>query len=626
MPRFLRKGDRSTIVGIAQGKPDQPAVRLSLMPDAVDPRSELVHLNAADSASASWPFDAGDVLGDRTLTLLGSDSLRKDAMQLTLPIESDGAAEHVRDAGNAAGESAFPVSLPPGYDAGTLQVTLTPSIAAQLLENVRMLDVYPYYCTEQTMSAALPAIFVDRLFRRSGLQMPTDVSPPQVVEHAIERLSELQHEDGSWGWWETDAAHPFMTAYAVYGLAEFKHAGYGGLDGMLARGIDSLAAQLETSNTDTLRFWGGAQAGSEWNTRAFMLFAMADADTSRVDRDLLAQTLSHAGVLNSYALAVLGLAYHELGEDAAAKRILEMLNSRAVSRGPYTYWTGDTWHYAWEDDPIETTAYALRLNAAIEPDSQITGRAVAFLRSEQRGSWWYTTKDTAAAVYAIAQAQRPSQEEFHPNETVSVLVGDRTIKTLHVTSPLLSASDAEVDVPASMLRDGTSVRIVRSGTGSLYWASDFTRYAPWSVHDVRDRNRSLFARLFPPAPPLKIERRYRVDHAGPWRVGDEVHVDVTVSANEDVQYVAIEDPFPAGVEYAPVQGQAGSANWSGIQFFDDRAVFFADTLYRAWPLRLSYNLRVTTAGAYAAPPPIAYAMYGPPVSATGSGENVLVRQ
>lgn len=625
-PRFLRKGDASTIVGIAQGQKDARKVRLSFEPDVHDPLSELLELDQNDSATAIWPLQAGDVLGERTLTLTGSDGARRDAMQLTLPVEAAGAAEHVRDAGDASQTAQFALSLPQGYDAGALRITLTPSVAAQLLESVRVLDVYPYYCTEQTMSAALPAVFVDRLFRRSGLELPSDLTPAQVIAHAIDRLSELQHDDGSWGWWEHDDGHPFMTAYAVYGLAEFKKSGYRVPDTMLARGIDSLVRQLDGMHGDTLRLWGGAQPGSEWNTRAFMLFSLADADAARVDRTVLEQTADRAHELNSYALAVLGLTYHELGDDSAARRIAAILDERAVSRDSFSFWSGDTWHYAWEDDPIETTAYAVRLNVALHERSELVDRAVAFLRAEQHGAWWFTTKDTAAAVYAITEAQHPSPQEFHPDETVSVVVGDRTVRTLRVDSAVLDAADAEVEVPASELHDGTQVHLVRSGRGALYWSSDFTRYAPWNVHAVADSSRSLFARLFPKQPPLRIERSYSVDRSGTWRVGDLVHVNVTVTASEDVQYVAVEDPFPAGLEYAPPQGESASSNWSGVQFFDDRAVFFEDRIDRSWPLHLSYDLRVTTEGRYSAPPPTAYAMYGPPVTAVGSGEHVVVRQ
>ena len=83
-----------------------------------------------------------------------------------------------------------------------------------------------------------------------------------------------------------------------------------------------------------------------------------------------------------------------------------------------------------------------------------------------------------------------------------------------------------------------------------------------------------------------------------------------------MQYVAIEDPFPAGVEYAVCKVKRDSDR-SGVQFFDDRAVFFADTVYKQWPVTLHYNLRVTSPGTYTAPGPNAYAMYGPPVAAHG---------
>ena len=35
----------------------------------------------------------------------------------------------------------------------------------------------------------------------------------------------FQHEDGGWGWWETDDSHPFMTAYVVAGLVQAQAAG-----------------------------------------------------------------------------------------------------------------------------------------------------------------------------------------------------------------------------------------------------------------------------------------------------------------------------------------------------------------------------------------------------------------
>lgn len=624
-PRFLRAGDRSTIIGIAQGQAAHPNVTMTLdaTPLAGFPQSASLTLDANQSASASWPVSVSGV-GAALFTLRGSDGTLSDGTQVRLPLLAGTSPEHVRDAGSLPDASSFTVSIPAGYQAGDVHVTLTPSLVAQLVQNVRLLQIYPYECTEQVMSTSLPAVFVGNVLRSAGIAQPPDLNTSQIVANAIARLEQLQHGDGSWGWWEYDDAHPFMTAYAIYGLAEFRKSGFAVPNSMFDRGIDSLVAQLATANDDTLRFWGGAQPGSEWNTRAFMLFALADAAPQRVDRTLLAQTHVHLAQLNPYALAVLGLADHTLGDDANAKLVLAQLDARATDDGTFTYWHGDTWHYAWEDDPIETTAYALRLESAMNPQSPKIPRIVAFLRAQQRGNWWYTTKDTAAAIYAIADALKPDHAEFHPDETVRVTLDGKTVRTVRVTSPILDAADASVVIPAGSLHDGSVIAFERTGTGSLYWSSDAVRYVPTDVGQTRDANQSILSRLFASPPNLQISRSYDAGHAGPWRVGDQVTVRLTVLAHSNVQYVLIEDPYPAGAEHQDIQGHAADALWNGIQLLDDHAAFFADRLYDGQPLTLTYTLRVTTPGIYTAPAPMAAAMYGPPVTNVGRRDTIVV--
>ncbi|MBV9271825.1 MAG: hypothetical protein JO165_12075, partial [Candidatus Eremiobacteraeota bacterium] len=478
---------------------------------------------------------------------------------------------------------------------------------------------YPYYCTEQTMSAALPAIFVNDAAKREGLQVPSDIQPAEIVRRAIARLSELQHSDGSWGWWETDRGHPFMTAYALYGLSQMRDAGFDVPKTLIERGEGSLLTQLQGGG-DTLRFWGGAQPGSEWNTKAFMLYSLANADPNGMDRAALDATFAHAANLNSYAVAVLGLALHRMHDDDRGRQLLDILRTRASRNEAYQYWLGQGWHYAWEDDPIETTAYALRLYAEVAPNDTAIPKIVNFLRVEQHGNWWYTTKDTAAAIYALSEVERG--EGGQPNERVDVAVNGTVVASRSIRTAVLGRNDAEIAIPAKLLRDGTRITLTRTGKGLVYWASDWTRYAPWTENSVQDRSRSLLARLFPAMPPLSVKRSYTTAH-GTWNVGDEVAVNLQVTARDRTEYIAIEDPFPAGVEYLPEQGR-GDVSWNGAQFFDDRAVFFVDYLGAGETFQMRYTFRITTPGRYSAPPPVAYAMYGPPVSAVGRGEHVLI--
>ncbi len=610
-PRFLRRGDAARITAVAQGTPKakRALLRFSAPELGVADDTTAARFDAHATASAGWNVRGGE-LGSAPLKLAGTSGTLSDGMRIALPVESAGTAQHVRAAGMLPSATSVALKLPRGAEAGNLRVDLAPSALAQLAAGVRLLQVYPYYCVEQTMSAALPAIYVDRMRKRMHLPPNDGPAPKDVAKRAVDRLVKLQHYDGSWGWWEHDHANPFMSAYALYGLAELARDGYAVPADTLANGVKSLARQA-AGDTQSLAFWGGRQAGSEWNTRAYMLFALADADPKAVDRDLLAKTGAQAKNLNSYALATLGLAHLELNDRAGAQPLLDELLKRTLDDGTYAQWKGGGWHYGWEDDPIETTAYALRFVHAMAPNDPRVARAVSWLRTQQHGSWWESTKDTAAAIYAMTEAVPIDAHELDPHETVRVTLDGRVVKSVRIDAPVLPRALASFTLPAKLVRRGGTLRFERAGTGALTWSTDWTQYVPAPSLAQLD-------------PAFSIVRTYSAPGGNEWHVGDRIDVDVTVTVNSDVQYVAVEDPLPAGLEYQPNQYESGD-DWSGLQFFDDRVVFFTDRIWARVPIHLRYTLRATTAGSFTAPATSAYAMYGPPRTASGEVAHIAIR-
>lgn len=101
-------------------------------------------------------------------------------------------------------------------------------------------------------------------------------------------------------------------------------------------------------------------------------------------------------------------------------------------------------------------------------------------------------------------------------------------------------------------------------------------------------------------------------------------VEITVTSRSDLQYVAVEDPFPAGAERPIEQGTSSASAWNGLQFLDDRATFFADRLVAGKPLVLRYTLDLTTPGQYAAPATMVSTMYGPPRRMLGNSQTVTI--
>lgn len=621
-PRFLRLGDRADIVGIAQGRAGVSGAALRFAAPAfgvADVRSDVTFDRYA-TGNAAWEIEAKS-MGSAPVRLAGASESLHDAMELQLSVERTTATEHVRNAGRLPDSSRVALTLPEGYESGDLRFDLSPSIVGELAQSFKLLQVYPYECTEQTISSALPAAFIGKLVRGSGLRA-SGLNVDDIANRAIGRLTELQHADGSWGWWDHDAAHPFMTAYAVYGLAELRDAGYDVNLWYLQKGRESLLAQLDAADKKTLEYWGD-RLGSQWNTRAFMLFALAKVSGKNMDRDLFRDTDAHLDALKPYGLAVFGLAHHFVGEDVPARAILRRLETTAIQEGDFIHWQGDSWNYRWEDDPVEATAYALRLLVALSPDSPRIPKVVAWLQSQQRGSWWYTTKDTAAAIGAISETIKPGSAEFDPHETVRVLLDGRPVKTVRFDSTV-PGRDASFTVPGAALANGSTLSVERDGSGAVYWSSDWMRYVPANRRTASDIDLRTLSKLNGDAEPgLSIERQYGVSHHGPWRLGDEVEVQINVHFKRDQQYVAIEDAFPAGLESQPVQYETGY-QWSGIQFFDDRAVFFVTRAAAGDTVKLTYRLRAMTAGSFTAPAPTAYAMYGPPITAIGTAERISV--
>ena len=91
---------------------------------------------------------------------------------------------------------------------------------------LRALDRYPYGCIEQTTSRALPLLYVDEVAKLWEADPEADrtrcrgtrgwPTPAPRSTGAIERILEMQKDDGSFGMWNaSDTASPWLDAYVV---------------------------------------------------------------------------------------------------------------------------------------------------------------------------------------------------------------------------------------------------------------------------------------------------------------------------------------------------------------------------------------------------------------------------
>lgn len=607
-PRFLRVGDSATITGIVHTESAGDRVRVQFDPGslATPPPLATFAVDQTLRGFQTWNVYDGYV-GNTKLSLRASDGVNSDGLELSLPLLGATALGHDRSAGGLIDRADVPVDLQGDELAGALHLSFAPSMMAELAQTLNVFDVYPYYCTEQTSSNGLVAAALMLAgAKQHQLHLPND--PKLVITKARAKLAELRHSDNAWGWWSGDSTSIFMTAYALYAQDAMNRATGVKNDAIVPSAARELAELLKSDS--------GYEATPD--ERALAAYALARTAPALLPANAFEALQSNPDAVTT---AYLGLAAHEAHRDDVAENASQRLLGKAEANGGTLSWHDGEWTWRWWTDPIEATALAALLlhETGHEPQAQA---ALASVRENRRGDWWYTTLDTAIASMSIAEIEGPDAT-IDPDETVHVSVDGDVAATLHIASVAPDASDSTVVIPAERMRTAHHVTLERSGRGNLYWSSTFDTYLSPNAAAVASARAGIFEHLRAKAPSFTVMRTYSVNHSGPWRIGDEITCVVSLTSRDGAGYVTLEDPYPAGTEYQTAEG-AGTTSWSGAQYLDDHAAFFFQSLYPGQTIRVAYRLRAITAGRFTAPGPSAFASYGPPVSAVGAGERVTI--
>ena len=208
LPRFLSLGDQSRIhvqVDNVEGKAGEYTFDLDLhgpVTVAADALRRTITLAAGARSSFTIPVNAsglGDSAIDMRLTGPGLDA--SQVFNLTvLPGTSELYRRTVRPLG--PGESLtvsndLLADFVPGT--GAVSVAVSPIGAIDVPALLQALDRYPYGCSEQTVSRALPLLYVNKLAATEALAQ--DDTLEQKVKDAIDKVLSRQDTNGSFGLW-----------------------------------------------------------------------------------------------------------------------------------------------------------------------------------------------------------------------------------------------------------------------------------------------------------------------------------------------------------------------------------------------------------------------------------------
>lgn len=626
-PRFLTQFDRSQLTAIVHndtGTAQTALVRMKAENLKVEgENTQRITLQPGEQKSVDWNVVAeqsGAAKLRVTAWTLGGARPYTDGIETPIPIEPHGREEFQTFSGELTAERAQaevirfdPRSAP---DRTKLTLRLAPNLTGALLGSLDYITGYPYGCVEQTTSRYLADLMAQKALKGASPLKPEEVQ--KMVKAGVKRIFQMQNkEKGTWGWWSYDEPNLWMTAYALYGLAEAQAQGYAVPKQMLDRARTGVASLFDKPTK------GNEDPDSTYH--ALMLHALAKlGDKALYDKYRPAIRLDG---MSTEALANLFLADKRMGKED--KAITRLLDSRRITKRDMTFW--ESMPKTFSSD-LATTATALRVLIARNPKDPNIASTLRWLMHRRTGAYWVSTRDTLAVLMALSDYLQ-NTAAFGATGEVVVRVNGKEFQRIAVSAT--ATDELKIKVPLSALQpDKNDIALERVGGNSPVF---------YSLEMRQTVQTSELKEVFPKG--FRIEREYlrvvsKQGRNSQWsleteetgnqlKVGDNVRVRLTIYTPQELDHVLIEDPYPAGCSLS----QRGTEEevvsgwrywWSHIDIRDQKIAFFARSM-PAGKHVLEYNLRAKTPGAYKALPTFLQPMYAPDLHVETGGATVEVR-
>lgn len=629
VPRFFVQGDEVVISALVHNYlQDAKTAHVSLDVkglDVLDGGARDVQIPSRGEVKVDWVVRAQKT---RNVAITGKalTDEESDALELELPVNIPGVKLAQSKGGSmpAGGSAAFDLIFPEQIETGSrsLSIRVSSSIAGALFGALDYLTSFPYGCVEQTMSSFLPDIVVKDAVLTLGLKSDLDQAALQEKIHAgLDRLYSFQHEDGGWGWWETDESHPFMTAYVVAGLVQARTAGVQVQQNTINRGVNWLKKDFTADPKLVL------------DLRAYLVYALAVA--GQADSGRLEEIYKRRADLSPYGLALLGLALEQIKDNRAAE-IAAALESRGQQDQEQAWWPAmrDPMLDFTADVTPEATAYVAKFLSHQRKDSPLLPKAALYLMNHRdEGFWWSSTKQTAMVIYGLTDYLKTSHE-LMPNLTATVFVNDTPVLTRKIDQAT-ALNGPDLLLPEGKLNSGVNhVRVTTSGEGRLYYSTRAEYYST----DLRSQKTgtttlNLLRDYFRLVPGKNGDRIVydTVPLDGPVAAGDILAVRLTVTGSE-WKYLMVEDPIAAGTEFIERDNLYELRNrppwWTYFftrrEMRDDHMAIFK-TYFPQGQQQYFYLLKVVNPGAFQVSPARVGPMYQTDVLATTESRRLEVK-
>jgi hypothetical protein len=619
LPRFLGPGDKAQatlLIDNVDGEPGDYAITLAGKGPVTATATDRRTLAKAAQATALFPVTAGAVgVGGVDLSVAGPGGFK---VSRNYPIEVRTPYFPVTEVTTRQMLPGETVSLGRSLIANYVPGSTAVNVSFSRLRGVDpgplvdSLYRYPYGCSEQLTSTAMPLLYINDLGGEAGRGPEFAVRPR--VQEAVNQLLNRQGPDGAFGLWREGDSYStaWLGAYVVDFLYRAKGEGYGVPDEAMDKAYDALAQIARVDRWVYIGYQMEAYEGPWSNdttdqlrrrSAAYALYVLARAGRA----DLSDLRYFHDALIDQtdspLAKAHVGAALALLGDRARSLSAF----GKAIQAIGYQN-TGDYYQTALRD-----AAGVLALLAEVQNApgvNQLSERFVQLMKEPEA----MQTQEKAfvlLATQALLRAAGPVE-----------LTRDGKALVTKTTAPRFSLTPADLEKGAAF---------GNAGKGPLF-ASVSVYGSPTSAPPAAAQGFTLTKRL--------ATRDGRPVDPSTIRQNDRLVVVVTASASADRLHPAIlADLLPAGFEIeatlTPADGAQegtsgpykwiGPISWTKVQEArDDRFVAAIDIYSNKDTTTLAYLVRAVTPGDYVFPGAVIEDMYRPGVFARTATSKIKI--
>ena len=599
-PAFLAPGDRAE-VGLRMTHASGPAGEMRLAveqtggdaPLTTSLPSPTVTLAEKAEAQVAMPIVAGDAEGRAnlrlTLTTPDGTALTKE---ITIPVAiNDPDIQRQDRLTLAPGESAtLPADLTSGLMPGAmLTAAIGPYARLDVAGALTRLARYPYGCTEQLASGAMPLLYAANL---SAIEGVDGGDSGAAVDKAITQILTRQDSNGGFGLWRADSGDLWLEAYVTDFLSRARAAGHAVPDTAFRMAIDNLRNRTNYA-TDPMAATAEENAALAYALAVLARERAATVGDLRYYADTAAQAFS-----TPMAAGNLGAALASYGDQQRADRMFTQGRNLLNLGGPEPQVFRADYGTKLRDAAGLLALAAEARSQAVDQTGLTSQLAERIAATQERGG----TLSTQESVWTILAAQELAQA-----------VPPAMLNGVALTQPVASLPDASASIsnPAD-----TPLEVTLTATGK-----------PTVPPEAGGRGYRITRSYF------TIEGEAIDPASVPLGTRMVVRVEVTPDAEGGGRLI-VTDPLPAGWEIDNPNllraGDISALDWLEGETEAEMTEFRADRFSAAltWtsadPFRLAYIVRAVTPGSFRHPSASVEDMYRPDFRAWSNGGTVTV--